>query len=65
MAMSMKIFATPDNNFANRSVRRGKHSVMNAEHENLADYVRRIIKEKKLTYRQMQDRGGLSPSTLS
>jgi transcriptional regulator with XRE-family HTH domain len=65
--MSTKILGTPHEFFAAPNVRNGKRFVVSTEHESLSDYLRRVIKEKNLRYRQISERsgGGVSPSTIS
>jgi transcriptional regulator with XRE-family HTH domain len=61
----------PHKKSATSHMRYGKQAVVPTEQERLADFVRRIINEKKLRYRQIAERsggrsgGGISPSTIS
>ena len=51
--------------FATPNVRYAKQSVRMSEPEPLHDFVRRIVAEKGLKYRQVAKRGGISTTTVS
>ena len=65
--MPTKKLGAPHRNSGTPYIRYGKQFVVTTEHETLADYLRRVIKEKNLRYRQIAERsgGGVSPSTIS
>lgn len=56
--MSTKNFSLLTNLDAALTGKCSKHSGVSTERENLADYLRRVIKEKNLTYRQVAERSG-------
>jgi transcriptional regulator with XRE-family HTH domain len=65
--MSTKIFAAANTSIALPNVCYGKHPVVKGEQETLADYVRRVIRDKDLSYRKVADASGgkISPTTIS
>jgi transcriptional regulator with XRE-family HTH domain len=56
--MSSKMLAQRNSCFCLRNVPRDKQSVVATERETLADYVRRVINEKGLSYRRVAEMSG-------
>lgn len=63
--MSTENLGTPNKILGTLAVRHSKQCVVNAERESLPDYVRRVAKEKGLSYRQVARRGGISAPSIS
>src|SRR5205085_1217902 len=67
--MSTIIFVKPNKNCANPNVRYDKNFVVSNERmtDRLADYIRQVIKDKKLVYRVIREKSGykISPSTIT
>jgi len=65
--VSSKMFALAYKKSAIALERSGKHIVMPGAQESLADYVRRVIRDKELSYRKVAARSGdeISASTIS